>query len=235
MSDRKVVIFETADRESEEPLLREYIVPAFDRLDEREDVEWLAFSRYGTDPSIDGGMITFEISGDVTAVTASEHPRWDALVENGFATEWWSDDAEVRVDDFDTQELLRHRLHAVASRMSVVFFKEFDDLPDPITEFGTDEPYQYDEAGVGWWVCLHHIINELGYQSRDGEEELELLFQALRNRFYPLAAGWDARAEPKIDEFIDELEALPSDLRRFQEEWGEHEFYYANREDFETE
>lgn len=45
MTNRKVIIFETADRESEEPLLRQYVVPAFDRLDERDDVDWLKFSR----------------------------------------------------------------------------------------------------------------------------------------------------------------------------------------------
>lgn len=232
MTERKVVIFETAERDSEEPLLREYIVPAFDRLDERGDVESLTFSRYGTDPSIDGGMVTFEIFGDVTAVTAAERPRWDALVEDGFATTWWSDDTEVRLEDLDDRELLHHRLHAAASRMSVVFLEEFDDLPAPIAEFGTDDPYQYDDAGIGFWMCLHHLINELGYQSRDGEEELNLLFQALRNRFYPLAAGWDGRAEPKLDEFIDGLEALRPDLRRFEDEWGEHEHHYANREEF---
>lgn len=235
MTDRKVIIFETADRESEEPLLREYVVPAFDRLGERDEIEWLKFSRYGTDPSIDGGMITFEIFGDVTAVTASERPLWDALVEEGFATVWWADDTEVRIDDLNDREMLHHRLHAAASRMSVLFLREFDELPAPKAEFGTDDPYQYDDSGIGFWMCLHHVINELGYQSHDGEGELELLFQAVRNRFYPLAAGWDGRADPKIEEFIDALEALRPDLERFEGEWGEHEHHYANREDFETE
>lgn len=234
MIERKVVIFETDDRESEEPLVREYIVPAFDRLYGRDDVECLTFSRYGTDPSIEGGMVTFEIFGDVVAVTASERHRWDELVDDGFATVWWTDDTEVRIEDFDERELLHHRLHVAASRMSVVFLEEFDDIPAPIAEFGTEDPHQYDDAGIGWWMCLHHQINELGYQSHDGEEELDLLFQALRNRFYPLAAGWDGRAEPKIEAFIDELAALPPDLKRFEEAWGEHEHHYAHREEFDA-
>lgn len=180
-------------------------------------------------------MITFEIFGDVSAVAASERPRWDTLVDDGFATVWWSDDTEVRIDDPDDREVLHNRLHAAASRMSVVFLREFDELPAPITEFGTDEPYQYDDAGIGFWMCLHHLINELGYQSHDGEEELELLFQALRNRFYPLAAGWEGRAEPKVEEFIDALRDLRPDLGRFEDDWGEHEHHYANRADSETE
>lgn len=43
---------------------------------------------------------------------------------------------------FEDRELLRHRLRATASRMSIEVIEEFDDLPDPIDEFN-------DEANFG--------------------------------------------------------------------------------------
>lgn len=229
MSDRKVVIFETGDVDAEERLIREYVVPAFRRLDGREDVRWLMFNRYGADPSVDGGEVTFYIFGEVETIAAEERRRWDALVADGLADEWWTDDTEVRIEEFDDRELLRHRMRATASRMSVEFFDEFDELPDSIDEFDDEEGF-----GVGWWMCLHHLVNQLGYQADDGVEEIDLLFEDLRNRLFSLAVSVDVpRAEAKVDELVDELESLPPDLRRFREEHGEHEHSYADRETFE--
>lgn len=229
MSDRKVVIFETDDTDAEERLIREYIVPAFRRLDDRDDIRWLMFNRYGADPSFEGGEVTFYIFGDVETVAAEERERWDALVADGVAEEWWTDDTEIRIDEFDDEELLRHRMRATASRMSVESFKEFDELPDSIDEFDDEGNF-----GVGWWMCLHHVINQHGYQSNAGEEEIDLLFEDLRNRLYFLAGGVDTQyAEEKVDELISELESLPSAIREFVGEGGEHEHRYANRDTFE--
>lgn len=229
MSDRKVVIFETPDVETEERLIREYVVPAFGRLDGRDDVRWLMFNRYGADPSVEGGEVTFYIFGDVEAVTAEERPRWDGLVADGVADEWWTDDTDVRIDELDEREVLRHRMRAAASRMSVEFFETFEEFPDSVDEFDDEENF-----GVGWWMCLHHLVNQLGYQANDGEEEIDLLFEDLRNRLYSLAVSVDVPgAEAKVDELVGELESLPADLRRFREEHGEHEHSYADREAFE--
>lgn len=229
MSDRKVVIFETDDTDAEERLIREYIVPAFRRLDDRDDIRWLMFNRYGADPSFEGGEVTFYIFGDVEIVAAEERERWDALVADGVAEEWWTDDTEIRIDEFDDEELLRHRMRATASRMSVESFKEFDELPDSIDEFDDEGNF-----GVGWWMCLHHLVNQHGYQSNAGEEEIDLLFEDLRNRLYFLAGGVDTQsAEEKVDELISELESLPSAIREFVGEGGEHEHRYANRDTFE--
>lgn len=229
MSDRKVVIFEIDDTDAEERLIREYIVPAFRRLDDRDDIRWLMFNRYGVDPSFEGGEVTFYIFGDVETVAAEERERWDALVADGVAEEWWTDDTEIRIDEFDDEELLRHRMRATASRMSVESFEEFDELPDSIDEFDDEGNF-----GVGWWMCLHHLINQHGYQSNAGEEEIDLLFEDLRNRLYFLAGGVDTQyAEEKVDELISELESLPSAIREFVGEGGEHEHRYANRDTFE--
>lgn len=229
MSDRKVIIFETRDVNAEERLIREYVVPAFRRLEGREEIRWLMFNRYGADPSVDGGEVTFSLFGDVELVAAEEMERWDALVADGVADEWWVDDTDVRIADFDDRELLHHRIRAAASRMSVEVFEEFDDLPAAIDEFDGDETF-----GIGWWMGLHYHINQLGYQANDGEEEIDLVFENLRNRLYALTVSVGvSRTEAKIDELIDELESLLPDIHHFRDEHGEHEHRYADRESFE--
>lgn len=231
MSDRKVIIFETADVDTELALIREYVVPAFDRLGDRDDVRWLTFGRYGHDPSVDGGEVTFYIFGDVEAVADDEQDRWDELVADSFAEEWWTDDTEVRIDELDADTRLHRRMWATASRMAVEFFEEFERFPDPVAEFDGDG-----EFGVGWWLGLHHLINDLGYQANDGEEEIDLLFENIRNRLFVLsvAVGPD-RAEDKVNELIERLESLPPELRAYREEHGEHQHTYADRAAFEEE
>lgn len=229
MSDRRVVIFETRDVHAEERLIREYIVPAFRRLEEREEIRWLMFNRYGADPSVDGGEVAFYLFGDVEVVAAEERERWDDLVADGVSDEWWVDNTDVRIADFDERELLHHRIRAVASRMSVEVFEEFDDLPAAIDEFSGDEPF-----GAGWWMGLHYHINQLGYQANDGEQEIDLVFEDLRNRLFALSVGVGvSRADAKIDELLDELESLRPDVRHYRDEHGEHEHRYADREAFE--
>lgn len=229
MSDRKVIIFETPDVNTEEHLIREYVVPAFRRLERREEIRWLMFNRYGADPSVDGGEVTFFLFGDVEVVAAEEKERWDALVANGVADEWWVDDTDVQISDFDDRELLHHRIRATASRMSVEVFEEFDDLPDAINELDGDETF-----GIGWWMGLHYHINQLGYQAQDGEEEIDLVFEDLRNRLYALTVGVGlSRAEAKVEELVAELESLPPEMRHYRNKHGEHEHRYADRESFE--
>lgn len=229
MSDRKVVIFEIEDADAEERLIREYVVPAFRRLSDRDGIRWLMFNRYGADPSFEGGEVAFYIFGDVETVAAEERERWDTLVTDGVAEEWWTDDTEVQINGFDDKEVLRHRMRATASRMSVESFEEFGELPDSIDEF--DEEGNF---GVGWWMCLHHLINQHGYQSDAGEEEIDLLFEDLRNRLYFLAEGVGTQyAEAKIEELRNELGSLPSDIREYAGEGGEHKHQYASRDTFE--
>lgn len=229
MSDRKVVVFETSDVVAEEALIREYVVPAFQRLEDRDDVRWLAFGRYGHDPSVNDGEVTFYVYGDPEAVADDERSRWDELVADGFADEWWTDDTEIRIDELDESERLHTRLWATASRMAVTFFEEFDEVPAPIAEFDADE-----EFGVGWWIGLHHLVNDLGYQADDGGEEIDLLFETLRSRLFALALALDPDwSAEKAAELIETLESLPPELRAFREERGEHRHTYADREAFE--
>jgi hypothetical protein len=231
MSYRKVVVFEASDIDAEERLIREYIVPAFRRLDDRDEVRWLIFNRYGADPSVDGGEVTFYIFGDVEAVASEERPRWDGLVENGIADTWWTDDSDVSINEFDEAELLHHRIRAAASSMSVEFFEAFEQLPAAIDAAESDDRYP-----VGAWMCIHYLINQFGYQQDQGEEEIDMLVQTIRNRLRVMAGSVGThRAEAKINELVGELESLPAELREAVGEGSEHEHRYADREAFEEE
>lgn len=62
--------------------------------------------------------------------------------------------------------------------------------------------------------CLHHLIKQPGYQAINGEEEIDIVFEDLRNRLYALAGGINTpRAEQKIEELVYELNSLPSNIR----------------------
>lgn len=235
MNNRLVAVFATADVAAEERLVREYVVPAFRRLSDRSDVHSVSFNRYGHDPSVDGGEVLFVVDGDADAVVASERDRWDALVADGPAEDWWVDDTAVPLVERDDHERLHQRIRATASRMAVVCFEEFDDLPDAIDAFDTDHDSVVPDArAVGWWLGLHYLVNQLGYQANDGEEEIDLFFPLVKNRLLALAVapghGPEA-AEAKMDELRDELESFCPELHRFREEFGEHEHTYANREE----
>lgn len=237
MTDRLVVVFAVEDIESEVRLIREYVVPAFRRLEDRPDVRWLSFNRYGHDPSVEGGEVLFVIYGDIETIVEAERDRWHALVDEGVAEDWWVDDTEALLSEMEDQERLHQQIRATASRMAVEFFEAFEDRPAAIDEFGSEEESEFpDSSAVGWWLGLHYLVNQLGYQANDGEEEIDLFVRLVKNRLLALAVapgqGPEA-AEAKMDGLLDELESFRPDLHRFRDEFGEHAHTYADREELE--
>ena len=224
MAERTIVVFETDSVEAEERVLREYVLPAMERLEDAETCEFVFFNRYGHDPSVDGGEVDFYVFGDPEALRESERDRWDELVADGPAEEWWTDDAPVDSESFDPEKRLRIRLRAAASRMAAEFFAEFeDDRPDALDTFDSEG-----EFGVGATTLLHHLLNQLGYQADDGEEEIDLCFENVRNRLYALAVSTSVeRATDKCEGLAGELAGLPTDLVEFRQAHGEHVHKYA--------
>lgn len=214
MAEQKKVVFTVADADAEERLIREYVAPAFGRIDGRDDAQWPIFNRYAQDPSVENGEVVLLFFGDVEAVVADERPRWDELVSNDLLLEWRTVDTDARLADLDELDRFRYRLRNAASRMSLETFAAFEPLPDSMDEFA-DEEYQ-----VGWGLCLHHVVNQLGYQANGGEEEIDLLFQGVVSRLYAMAmaSGYGPEAaETKIEELTTELESLPAELRELHE------------------
>lgn len=215
MSEQMKIVFEVATAAAEERLIREYISPAFDRIEQRSDAQWPIFNRYATDPSVEKGELLFIVFGDAEAVVSDERPQWNDLVADGVLLDWRTETTDARIDALNEQERYRYRLRAAASRMSLEFFEVFDPLPDSFHQLDAEE------QSIGWELCLHHIINQLGYQENCGEEEVDLLFRGLVSRLYAMAIapGYGAEfAEGKIEELTTELESLPPELQRLQEE-----------------
>ncbi|MDX5988677.1 MULTISPECIES: hypothetical protein [Haloferax] len=210
MSELKKVVFTVADVEAEERLIREYVASAFQRIEHRDDAQWPIFNRYGQDPSMDHGEVVFYIFGDTEAVVSDERPRWDELAASNRLDEWEVVDTGVEIADFDERQRLQFRLRYAASRMSLDCLDTFDSLPDALDEF-EDEVYT-----VGWGSCLHHLINQLGYQANGGEEEIDLLFQSLVGRLYAMnmAPSYGSGVTvSKIEELKTELDALSTRLQ----------------------
>lgn len=227
MAERTVVIFETDSVEAEERVLREYVLPAIERLESADICESVFFNRYGHDPSVGGGEVDFYAFGDAEAIRDSERDRWDELVEDGPAEEWWIDDTPVDSESFDPEKRLQIRLRATASRMAAAFFAEFEeDRPDALDTFDTGG-----EFGVGMTTLLHHLLNQLGYQADDGEEEIDICFENVRNRLYATAASTSVeRATDKCETLTSELDGLPDELAEFRDAHGEHVHKYADSE-----
>lgn len=234
MSDRLVVIFETAGVAAEERLIREYLSSAVPRLDARDEVELVLFNRYGHDPSVDDGEVLFSVIGEYESVLEAERSRWDALVTNGLAEDWWIHVPDFRLDDIDERDWLHFRMRAAASRMTLEFFDRFEALPDAINEFDDDPSETH--SGVGWWMCLHHLINQHGYQANGGEEEIDLVYEDLQNRLFGLATSFGVdRAESKIEALIESLEARTEAVRRYRDAHGEHKHKYTRRAELSEE
>lgn len=225
MAERTVVIFDTESVEAEERAVREYVVPAMERLGDAEACESVFFNRYGHDPSVDGGEVDLYVFGDPEEIRSRERDRWDELVADGPAEAWWTDDRPVDPDSFDPEKRLRNRLRATAGRMAAEFFAEFeDDRPDALDTFDSEG-----EFGVGAQTLLHHLLNQLGYQADDGAEEIDLCFENVESRLYAMAASTSVeRAARKCEELSAELEALPEDLAEFRDAHGEHVHKYAD-------
>lgn len=204
------VVFTVADVDAEEQLIREYIAPKIQQIEGCSGIQWPIFNRYGQDPSVEKGEVAFYIFGDIKSFIDDEQSYWDKLIDNNLILNWEIVATDMDISELNEQEKLRYRLRSVASRMSLEVFENFETTPDSLGG------YRDDEHSVGWNLCLHHIINQLGYQSDDGEEEIDLLFQCLVSRLYARAVtpGYGTTStEMKIEELVSKLESLPSEMQ----------------------
>lgn len=207
MSDRTTIVFETADEDADERLIREYVLPAMEHLPESDVCEAVGFLRYGHAPASDGGEVRLYLRGDADAVVANESPRWDALVEDGFARSWVDDGPE------DDRETFGERggeavadLQFVASRMSKVAFEAdvTDDLA-PVDSFPGEGP-----VPVGWWTLLHFLADQ---RALSADEEMDAYLEGIRNRLWTVGmADGEARANERIDDLVAELEGVREEV-----------------------
>jgi|APHM01.1.fsa_nt_gi hypothetical protein len=205
MTGELQLVFEVADVTAEEQLLRTYIRPAFERFWEHEDVRWPLFNRYGQDPAAEQGELRVTVFGDVETVVADERPRWIALDESGRVINLHVRVTEAHPTEMNKRRQHRYRVRAAASRMSLAFIADFDELPPAVTHRG---------GPVGWELCLHHLINQLGYQGDNGREEIDLLFEGIAARLRAMTEAPDQG----VTESVETVNRLQTELELVAEE-----------------
>lgn len=229
MTNRVVAVLHTDKREKEEQIIREYVLPAMERLEGDERCKFTMFNRYGHHPELEGGEVLFYIYGDVEELREQEVEYWNDLKEKDILEEWWIDDEDIDFESFTESKKLRIRLRALASRMSALFYEEFDDFkeskPDAINTFPDEEP----DLPAGWWGLCHHLINQQGYIN---DEEIEMYKRGIRGRlFFKGMSESIEKTEEKVEEVIEFIEPVPENAEEVREEQGRHRYNYENKEE----
>lgn len=211
--DRLLVHFTTTGPEADERLVREYVLDAVDSLPERSSCDGVGFVPAGQKPGVDG-LVLLEIVGDVDAVVESQRDRWDALVDDGLAENWFPEEhGEAFVTHWgEDGAALRGRIDILASRTSKLVFEEFDAPPDPVDAHPEEADERESPTGVGWWSLLHVLTLQQGYGY---DEEVDAYAEGIRDALYNIAEyeGYGP-AIAKLDEVVDSLEAVRDELDR---------------------
>ncbi|MFC4549066.1 MULTISPECIES: hypothetical protein [Halorussus] len=208
MVERTTVVFETTGEEGDEQFVREYVLPAMERLRERDWCRDVGFLRYGHAPHDDGGEVRVHLRGDVEAIIEHESDRWETLVEDDLACDWKVVGPEDDSDKFGPRgEEMTVRLQFLTSRMSKHVFEEFD------ADEGLAPVDTYPEEGpvpVGWWSVLHFLADQ---QALSPDEEIDAYVEGIRNRLWTLGLWYDYdRADERIDDLIESLEEMRGEV-----------------------
>lgn len=213
MADRTTIVFETDGVEGDERLVREYVLPAMERLPESDTCEDVGFLRYGDAPDSEVGEVRLYLRGDVEAIVSDESPRWDALVEDDLAGEWVDDGPEDDTETFgDRGGEAVADLQFLASRMSKVVFESSvaDDL-EPVDSYPGEGP-----VPVGWWTLLHFLADQ---RALSADEEIAAYVEGIRNRLWTIGlSDGEGRANERIDELVAELDAVRDEVAAMADE-----------------
>lgn len=197
----------TDGHEADERLIREYVVPAVDRLNDINGCDGVRFTRFGMGPW-EKSEVKLGIYGDYEAVIEAERDRWDELVSNDLIESWSRDGVPFAEFSEEVQEFLG-RTYLLASQMAVQYYEEFDEQPGLVDEFPDRTEQQ-----IGLNLAIHVLINQLGY---DTHEEIQAYMSNIRGRLRAMTQVHDydtsrevvndLRAQlDEVEETIDELE-----------------------------
>lgn len=213
MSERFAVHLETTGRESDGRVVREYIRPAIERLEERTLIDRFHFFRYGhTDDQ--PSEVRLRLRGDRDRVRRTEQENWEQLQEDGVIRDW-------RITDWPSERLFdgieaefATRLFETASRMSFQYFEEFDESEvEPVDTVPQNAP---GGPGVGMWVLLHALFNHQAYAI---DEEIAACRANIQNRLHRIGQthGVDAMEE-RVEAVTDDIDAFADRTKRLLED-----------------
>jgi len=168
---------------ADERLIREYVLPAMERLPEREGCTDVGFLRYGHAPETERGEVRLHLAGDVDALVDTESDRWDELVAEGLATDW-----EVTPEDDSetfgpTGAETVAELQFLSSRMAKQVFEAFDEGERlaPVDEHPGEGP-----VPAGWWTLLHFLADQQAYSA---DEEIDAYTEGIRRKYGTRSTG----------------------------------------------
>lgn len=207
----------TEGHEADERVIRQYVIPALDRLNEVDGCNGVRYSRFGVDPRWEKSEIKLGIYGDYEAVIEAEKERWDELVDDGLIESWSRDGAPFTDMPDEVQEFLG-QLYIVASRMSAEYYREFDERPDMLDELPDAEL----SRPVGWRMLLHVLVNQVGYTP---DEEIDAYMGSIRGRLAALTEFEDYDyVRDTINDLRKELDDAEEKVNELEEQGG-FEYY----------
>lgn len=188
MPGTAMVVFSLPTADDEVRLLREYVFPAMDRLDDAAgfDADYrIRALRYSADPKLPGGEIRMAIEGEFEAVVDHERERWNDLRDSSFVDSWCveateTDAKSIAADRFagDRPDVAAHAPF-LATSAAKEWYETFD---GPVPAVADD-----DDASVssGWWMFVHLFAN---IQGADWDDEIDALLVGIENRLRSLEA-----------------------------------------------
>lgn len=218
------VIFELPDTDSEGEFLREYMVPAWDRLQASDAFESGWFWRAGNFPHndlaelnredhdltrLEPGTIYFTINGDPSTVIENETPRWQEFADDGLLDGWetethpeYDNVREKMHDKYGTMGGDRvYTLRQIAADTAISVLDAFD---RPLSIRG--EETEDNPVPVGYWTMCHFLMKPHGY---DWDEEIDAYTKSIENRLASLAVfSSEQTARQRLDDVIEDLQAL---------------------------
>lgn len=210
------ISFVTTGHESDERLIREYVVPAMDRLETIDGCTGVRFSRFGQDTRYEKSEVVLGIYGEYEAVVDAERERWDELVEEGFVESWSRKGTPFANKPEDIRETLGEA-YVLGSQMAAEYYETFDERPGLVAETTDDAGRRY-----GLWSAFHVLANNIGYDPAEEVDAYEIL---LRDRLVALTElrGHDF-VRDRIDELRSELDELEETVDELEEQGG-FEYY----------
>lgn len=202
----------TSGHEADERVIREYVVPAMDRLQSIDGCDGVRFTRFGQVPDVECSEVKLGIYGDYEAVIEAERDRWDDLVAAGHIKSW-SREGEPFPDQPEDVQEFQGRAYVLASNMARAYFERFDDRPGLVEEVTGDEGRSW-----GLWGAFHVLANNMGYSATEEVDAYELL---LRDRLVALTElrGHDFVRE-RIDDLREQLDELEETVDELEAQGG---------------
>ncbi|KTG11218.1 hypothetical protein AUR64_04630 [Haloprofundus marisrubri] len=206
-----MVVFSVPTADDEVRLLREYVFPAMDRLDDSAELSAdhrIRAFRYGADPDLPGGEIRMAIEGEFETVVDHERDRWNDLRESSFVDSWCveaqeTDAKSIAADRFagDRPDVAAHAPF-LATSAAKEWYETFD---GPVPAVADDDA----AVSAGWWMFVHLFAN---IQGADWDDEIDALLVGIENRLRSLEAyqGPDSARErlDDIRERVDSFETM---------------------------